>query len=358
MNRTGLGYTARHMAPEITFNGARIDTKTGKKLPDGIEVRFGDYVPSTETRAALKKAGFRFSEKQKMWYAKDDASTKEFIEQWATDEVEVLDFSEEVRVDGQNRHYFWAKVHKADDWKMVPRMARIMVRSIDGGTKHQFYTKLMAPDLSKEIDEGRVLFQKFYTKKEANTDDPENEDQDGEKQYNKAPKKGSKSSAEVVDDLELMELEAQAELELLALETEELELKAKERKSLGRLYEDIMLGYFGEEIGLTNKQVWLTKASANHIENNHLDQLMSKGFTVESFVKHVFNHHSTVLLGSQNSYLLECGLNGSHKRHGILAILISESTNGNFVVATAFIAKENWVKKKPGWKGGTTLLEI
>lgn len=57
----GTGVLAQ-VAPEVTFNGSRVDKKSGKKLPDGIELRFQGYVPTEEVREKLKAAGFRFSE--------------------------------------------------------------------------------------------------------------------------------------------------------------------------------------------------------------------------------------------------------------------------------------------------------
>ena len=88
--------------PDITYNTTRV-FPNGKKAPDGIEIRFGVVRPTEAVRELLKAHGYRFSEKQKIWYAiKNDKSIA-----LATKLTE-----EEVDVDNTlyEKKHFWAQI--------------------------------------------------------------------------------------------------------------------------------------------------------------------------------------------------------------------------------------------------------
>jgi hypothetical protein len=100
----------RMLKPEITYNTSRV-SKTGRKLPDGIEIRFGENIrPSASVREELKRYGFSFSERQKIWYAQDDAKSRAFIEIFGDSELEVDDTVYE-------KKHFWALVNSMEEYK-------------------------------------------------------------------------------------------------------------------------------------------------------------------------------------------------------------------------------------------------
>ena len=66
------------MQPEVTLRTDR-KTKKGKALKDGIEIRFGDSKPTEQVRDLLKAHGYRWSSKQKMWYAIATEKAKEIL---------------------------------------------------------------------------------------------------------------------------------------------------------------------------------------------------------------------------------------------------------------------------------------
>lgn len=189
--------------PEVTFNSSRI-SKSGKKAPDGIEIRFGDTKPTEEVRAMLKKHGFRFSEKQKMWYALDKTETRKFAEEILDSELDVDDTKYEKLV-------FWTRVKNFHEYQRFYDFTNFMVKG-DPSLYFNSKKKLESanPNIGDLISEGRLLFKKFYNK--AIDEHAPN-----------LPDSGSKDDWEKDQgehDLELLELEAQAELELLKMEME------------------------------------------------------------------------------------------------------------------------------------------
>lgn len=160
----GLGELVK-FRPEITYNNDRKD-RSGKKLPDGIEVRFGENVPSREVRERLKAAGFQFSDKQPRWYAYDTASNvflaKAFIETFATDEVEVIPFKEGYEA---AKNWFLAKVRNEGEWKTIPSMAPIKA---EGGTyKNKESFLASGQSWVSLMNQGKLYFKKFFQKKDA-----------------------------------------------------------------------------------------------------------------------------------------------------------------------------------------------
>jgi hypothetical protein len=105
--------------PEVSYNTSRVD-KSGRKLPDGIELRFGDARPTEEVRAKLKEHGFQFSEKQVMWFAKDNARSRELI-----DSLEVEEWDIDTTV--YEKHSFWALVRSMEEYRKLRGWVQFMV---------------------------------------------------------------------------------------------------------------------------------------------------------------------------------------------------------------------------------------
>jgi hypothetical protein len=147
------------MMPEVTYNSSRT-TKKGKKAPDGIEIRFGKARPTEKVRELLKKYGFRFSEKQKIWYAYDDANTRKFIQEFSSKDVEVDDTEYE-------KLNFWARVKSIREFEKLYNRTEFMVKQKFGDEAHFFNSK---KELERDytpvgiIKAGILYFKKFYNK--------------------------------------------------------------------------------------------------------------------------------------------------------------------------------------------------
>src|SRR5260221_12454764 len=105
-----LGEIAKQK-PEITYNNNRT-YPNGKKAPDGIELRFGVARPIEEVRQMLRDHGYRFSEKQTLWYAIENAKSRELVEYLAANEVDVDTNQHENRS-------FWVRVKNRGDYGRV-----------------------------------------------------------------------------------------------------------------------------------------------------------------------------------------------------------------------------------------------
>lgn len=154
------------------------------------------------------------------------------------------------------------------------------------------------------------------------------------------PSGAKPSSPNDDDDLELIELEAEAQIAI----TNTNSLTAQ-KATLKGLDEDLLLGYFGEEVGLPNKEVWLTVAGVKHIEIRHSQELSQHKFNAVELVRYVFSNHGQPMLSPQGSFMLACPLPARNNKFGIIAIVLSTNYDGNYVVATAFIALESYVEK-------------
>lgn len=152
--------------PEITYNTERT-FKSGKKAPDGIEIRFGDTRPTEEVRRRMKDAGFQFSERQKIWYALDNAKTRAFVQELSETEVDVDNAQYE-------KLHFWAKVKSWAEYEKLRPYTEFM---ISGEPPSFFFNK---KNLEKGnavhplIRHGSLSFKKFYNKligDEASIDD-------------------------------------------------------------------------------------------------------------------------------------------------------------------------------------------
>jgi hypothetical protein len=203
-SHAGLGEMVK-VQPEITFKSGRV-SKAGKPLPDGIEIRFGNTVPSNAYRALLKNAGFRFSEKQQMWYAYDNATTRAFAEQYATELVEALPIPENGSAE---KNWFYAKVRGYAEYQRIAEAAPLKLVNPNAGTGYtRHYPNKGA--LEKEYTVARIkdaisgdmlYFKKYFTR---------------------ARPDGPPSTAATPEDLSIIELEAEAEIELMKMRNQRL----------------------------------------------------------------------------------------------------------------------------------------
>lgn len=161
--------------PEITFNTSRT-YDNGKKAPDGIEIRFGKTRPTEELRSKLKAAGFRFSEKQKMWYAFDNAKSKAFAEQIAESEQDVDDTQYE-------KLNFWAVINSKAEYDKLHNRTEFAIKRIGDGPDYYYNKKTLEKwyDPAGLIRGGFLSFKKFYNKvietqpEEQSKDEPKSE---------------------------------------------------------------------------------------------------------------------------------------------------------------------------------------
>lgn len=145
-----------HRKPEITFNTSRADVN-GRRLPDGIEIRFGTARPTEPTRQIMKDHGFQFSEKQTLWYAKDVPKSRALAEKWADEEVEV-DTTQYVK------HHFWARVRSGREYDQLRDRTEFFVKT---EPPKNFYSKSFlerAVIVDDMIGDGLLFFKKFYNK--------------------------------------------------------------------------------------------------------------------------------------------------------------------------------------------------
>lgn len=143
--------------PGITFNTNRFHPN-GTKAPDGIEIRFDMTRPTAEVRDMLKAHGFKFSEKQTMWYARDNAKSRELVTYLEANEIDADDTQYEKR-------YLWAKVGSKEFFDKLNNYTEFML----GGepkrffrTKSQLLSSIGHP--SVQIYNGTLRFKKFYNK--------------------------------------------------------------------------------------------------------------------------------------------------------------------------------------------------
>lgn len=165
--------------PEITYKTDRT-YDNGKKAPNGIEIRFGSSKPTEEVRAMLKEHGFRFSEKQKMWYAFDTAKTKAFAEKLADMDVDVDDTQYE-------KLHFWARVKNYAEYQRFYNHTEFFVKA---DQPQNFYSKSKLekayPNVQALISKGILSFKKFYNKAvdEDNSETPETPSSQSKEQSN------------------------------------------------------------------------------------------------------------------------------------------------------------------------------
>lgn len=151
--------------PLITYNNTRT-TKSGRKAPDGIEIRFGNARPVEAVRKVMRDHGFSFSEKQTLWYAHDNALSRELANQWQEEDVDV-DTTQ------YTKHNFWAKVQDQGQFSDLRDRTEFMVTGVP---PQFFYNKghlLKAyPSLFNLFQRGGLFFKKFFNKPVEDEHDP------------------------------------------------------------------------------------------------------------------------------------------------------------------------------------------
>lgn len=143
--------------PEVSYNNNRFHPN-GAKAPDGIEIRFGATRPTPEVRDMLKAHGFKFSEKQTMWYARDNAKSRELIQFLDSNEIDADDTQYEKR-------YLWAKVGSRDFFDKLTNYTEFMIKGTPSTffrTKAQLLKQVSNP--TALIYSGTLKFKKFYNK--------------------------------------------------------------------------------------------------------------------------------------------------------------------------------------------------
>ncbi|MBT1695915.1 methyltransferase [Fulvivirgaceae bacterium PWU4] len=152
----GLGDIIK-LKPHITYNNNRT-YPNGKKAPDGIEIRFGTTRPIPEVREILKAHGFQFSEKQTMWYALDNAKSRELAQKLSETEVDVDDTQYEKR-------NFWVGVKSIDEFERLRERTEFSVKS---KPPKYFYSKSFLkkayPSISSLISDQSLSYKKYYNK--------------------------------------------------------------------------------------------------------------------------------------------------------------------------------------------------
>lgn len=188
-----------NMIPEITYNNQRT-YRSGKKAPDGIEIRFGSARPTEKVRELLKKYGFKFSEKQKIWYALDDETTRKFIAEFGSKELEVDTTVYE-------KLSFWAKVKSYAEYRKFYNSTEFFVKD-EASNEALFYNNKRQLEKSHNperlIGDKRLSFKKFYNKPvdETGEGDPESEAEDeGETDESGESEESENPDSELVEKL-------------------------------------------------------------------------------------------------------------------------------------------------------------
>lgn len=208
--------------PSITFNRDRVDAK-GRKLADGIEIRFGAARPTEELRKLLKEHGFRFSERQVLWYAKENAQSRALADRLAGEDVEI-DTTTYIK------RWRWAVVKSYPDYAGLYNSTEFMVKD---GTPTFYNTKKALEASGRGISSliaGRKLnFKKFWNEvvKQGEDGEPdEPDDEDSGTSEDRDSEEDDHEEEESTEDLELLELEAKAEIELMQMRVEAARRKA------------------------------------------------------------------------------------------------------------------------------------
>ena len=159
-----LGDIIKHK-PEITYNNNRTYSN-GTKAPDGIEIRFGSVRPTAEVREMLKAHGFQFSEKQTMWYARDNAKSRELAEFLSQNEVDVDNTQYEKR-------NFWVLVRSTNEFDKLRERTEFAIKT---EPPKYFYSKSFLkkafPSIHSLINEQALSYKRYYNKI-VGEDDPE-----------------------------------------------------------------------------------------------------------------------------------------------------------------------------------------
>ncbi len=177
--------------PEITYNTNRIYSN-GKKAPDGIELRFGTARPTESARTLLKRHGFQFSEKQRIWYALDNELSRELIEYIHNHDLETDTTQYE-------KKYILKKIISPEQYQTLAPYTRF-VTSV-GEDRNYFYNKKhleKAVNIGFLIQEGKLYYQKFYNKVIGEEGEPEESEE--EKEESEVEEEQEENDAEEEND--------------------------------------------------------------------------------------------------------------------------------------------------------------
>jgi hypothetical protein len=180
--------------PDITYNTTRVFAN-GKKAPDGIEIRFGVVRPTEAVRELLKAHGYRFSEKQKIWYAVKNDKSIVLAEKLTEEEIEVDNTQYE-------KKYFWVAIKHMNVYHKLSNYTEFWVNETPS---RNFYTKSALqkayPSIPSLINGGKFLFKKFYNKV-VGEEDTQNEE--SEQEPTEKAKPNSSSHLEIAEKLKVL----------------------------------------------------------------------------------------------------------------------------------------------------------
>lgn len=163
--------------PQITYTTNRTYSN-GKTAPDGIEIRFGSVRPVAEVRDILKKHGYKFSERQKIWYATATPKARDLAESLLNAEVDTDDTQYEKR-------NFWAKVKSIREFEAFHNRTEFMIK----GTPPQFYyskAQLIKGNNYRALIHDDLLYFKKYYNKVVGEDEEEGEESEEEQEQESA----------------------------------------------------------------------------------------------------------------------------------------------------------------------------
>lgn len=161
--------------PEVTYNNNRTN-RNGKKAPDGIELRFGSVRPTVEVRDLLKAHGFQFSEKQTIWYARDNAKARELIALLESKEIDADDTQ-------YKKRYLWAKIKTLAFYEKLRNYTEFMI----AGTPPRFFRTKKQLENSVNPKEylfsDKLRFKKFYNKVVGEEEGEESDEESSEETF-------------------------------------------------------------------------------------------------------------------------------------------------------------------------------
>jgi hypothetical protein len=188
-NRAELG-AVEMMRPHISFNTTRT-YDNGKKAPDGIEIRFGNSRPTEQSRQQLKKHGYKFSEVQKMWYAKDSPLARKLVDFLEKNEIEV-DTTQ------YQKRNFWSNVKSFQELLNLSNYTEFMLLGDKGEASTRYYktkSKLLSANsqgtIKQEIVRYKLKFKKYYNVAIDEHTDSSNPDQEQESEQPEPQEKGN-----------------------------------------------------------------------------------------------------------------------------------------------------------------------
>lgn len=166
------------LKPEVTYNNNRT-YPNGAKAPDGIEIRFGTNRPTAEVREMLKAHGFKFSEKQTMWYALDNTKSRELAQHLTENEIDVDDTQYEKRS-------FWVRLKSVDEFDKLFERTEFFVKSDPPKFFHsKSFLRKAYPSINALIYKPGISYRRFYNKVVGDEGEPNtNQPQQAASNYN------------------------------------------------------------------------------------------------------------------------------------------------------------------------------